>query len=173
MTFLDIQHKSFCFIVLMCLASALTWMSVHVESKGEKPVNDKLVGDVDVMRNAEEKGEADCSSLLPGRLQFVDTIGIDRSINIFAPITGMFIKDELNPSFHYQTSGGGGQGARPEQTTATGKRQTPPEEESGEKEKLTQQTYEVAYKSAPAEKTEEWDWQVCPSVFGCPCPMMP
>lgn len=173
MTFLDIQHKLFCFIVLMCLASALTWMSVHVESKGEKPVNDKLVGDVDVMRNAEEKGVGVFSASVSEILQFRGTSGIGRSTNIFVSITGMFIKDELNPSFHYQTSGGGGQGARPEQTTATGKRETPPEEESGEKEKLTQQTYEVAYKSAPAEKTEEWDWQVCPSVFGCPCPMMP
>lgn len=51
--------------------------------------------------------------------------------------------------------------------------ETRPVEGPVEKEKPTLQTHEESDKPASVEKTEEWDWSVCPSVFGCPCPMMP
>lgn len=37
----------------------------------------------------------------------------------------------------------------------------------------TQQSPAVEEALAPSEKSEEWDWPMCPAVFGCPCPLTP
>lgn len=173
MTFSDIQQKSLCFIMLLILAVVLTLISVHHEPKDKNLVKDKSVDEAHTMRNAEEKGVGVFSASVSEILQFRGTSGIGRSTHIFVSITGLFFQDEINECWHYHALGGGEQDGRPKQTVATGKKQTHTENESAEKEKLPPQAPAASDKSALVEKTEEWDWSVCPAAFGCPCPMMP
>lgn len=47
------------------------------------------------------------------------------------------------------------------------------EEKSMEIEEQPQRTQLMENNPTLVDKTEEWDWSVCPSAFGSPCPMMP
>lgn len=93
--------------------------------------------------------------------------------DIVAPIAGMFNKAELNPSLHYHAAARAEQESGPKQTAATGEKQALPAEAAVETEKTSPKTHTESDMPTLVEKTEEWDWSVCPSVYGCPCPMMP
>lgn len=176
-------NKVACLSFLLSLLWLIPWAASHdilQECRETKEMSLEVV----LMRQSTEKNTTEASGEeLPSQSSskvvdneapsHLDAGGGKQHSNIVVSVVGIYGKAEPHLSVGFHTHADSKKTDVLKHNEATGKREIHSVENVAEIDLPQVQTHPTEDMRPEAEASGEWDWQVCPSVFGCPCPMMP